>query len=85
MYKACARRRLFRLSGDETDIGIGPGAIRAGDIIIQPLGAYTPFVLRPVDNHYLCVGECFIAREMPGKPRAVAREASTDPAVFVIR
>lgn len=82
---ACIRRKFFRLSGDGTVIGIGPGASRVGDIVMQPLGARTPFVLRPVGQHYLCVGECFIAGEMPGEPNALERETGVGTTTFVIR
>ena len=85
VYNACGRRRLFNMSDDETIIGIGPGATRAGDIVVQPLGACAPFVLRPVDNHFLCVGECFISKEMPGTSNAIRREESMGTTTYAIR
>ncbi|KAF9690841.1 hypothetical protein EKO04_011143 [Ascochyta lentis] len=52
-------RRLFTTC--KQYIGLGPGASRAGDVIVNIAGARLPAVLRPHDNYWFFVGYCYIS------------------------
>jgi hypothetical protein len=46
---------------------MGPLSIQSGDIVTVLFGHPVPVILRPKDNHYLFVGECFVYGLMDGK------------------
>ncbi|KAG9206106.1 hypothetical protein G6514_004827 [Epicoccum nigrum] len=54
----CTKRRLFHTRGGL--FGLGPLAMRPGDVIAILYGGYTPFVLRPRGARFLLVGECYV-------------------------
>lgn len=85
MFNACTRRRLFVLNEDETVIGIGPGAMKPGDVVVQLNGALTPFVLRPFGKAYQFVGDCIIHGKMPHGASAEGPKASTKTKTFRLR
>ena len=54
----CWGRKLFStLSGH---IGVGDGAVESGDLVCVFGGGRTPFIIRPVDQNYKFVGECYL-------------------------
>lgn len=58
-------RRLF--STQRGLLGLGPEILESGDVIcIFPLLS-VPLVLRPVDDHFLLVGECYVDGIMDGE------------------
>lgn len=62
---ACKGRKLFStLSGH---IGIGDGTLESGDLVCVFLGGITPFIIRPVDQKYKFVGECYVHGIMHGE------------------
>jgi len=73
----CQQRSIFR-SGDGT-LGIGPMAVRSGDVICVLQGGSVPYVLRPVldnnnnsgsdakEGYYWLVGECYLEGYMFGE------------------
>ncbi|MCJ1288353.1 hypothetical protein MMC26_007708 [Xylographa opegraphella] len=53
----------------QNSMGIGPQAMRSGDIVCVLFGGRTPFVLRPYPNsdRYAFIGECYIHGWMHGE------------------
>ena len=63
--QCCRGRKLFStLSGH---IGIGDGTLESGDLVCVFLGGLTPFIIRPVDQKYKLVGECYVHGIMHGE------------------
>ena len=61
----CNGRKLFStLSGH---IGLGDGTLEPGDLVCVFLGGRTPFIIRPVDQKYKFVGECYVHGIMHGE------------------
>ena len=59
-------RYLFTTS--KGHLGLGPIAMRVGDIITVLFGGNVPYILRPVsDDHYRLVGECYFHPVMEGQ------------------
>ena len=54
----CANRRVFITTGG--NFGLGPQAMQLGDVICVLFGGAVPFILRPRNDHYLFVGECYL-------------------------
>lgn len=52
---------------DNNFIGFLPKQTQLGDVIVIILGATTPFVLRPVDDAYILIGECYVHGIMDGE------------------
>ncbi|KAN0080474.1 Heterokaryon incompatibility protein (HET) domain containing protein [Elaphomyces granulatus] len=53
---AIVRNRIFFETQNGT-LGIGPADVRVGDVVFYPPGYCGYFVLRPVEKHYVLVGE----------------------------
>ena len=65
LHRHCLGRKLFStLSGH---IGIGNGTLESGDLVCVFLGGMTPFIIRPVDQKYKFVGECYLHGIMHGE------------------
>lgn len=52
---------------DNNFIGFLPKQTQLGDVIVIIFGATTPFVLRPVDDAYILIGECYVHGIMDGE------------------
>jgi hypothetical protein len=61
----CRHRKFFRTC--KGYFGLGPRAMRPGDICCVLLGAKVPFILRPERQQYLLVGECYVHGVMRGE------------------
>ncbi|KAF5003607.1 hypothetical protein FDECE_9862 [Fusarium decemcellulare] len=48
-------------------MGLGPRVAQPGDIVAILFGGKVPYILRPVDDHYLFVGECYVHGIMQGE------------------
>lgn len=57
----------WALFSAEDYIGMGHFTTQPGDIICVLFGGNNPFVLRPTDNHYALVGECYVYGLMDGE------------------
>ncbi|KAK0514619.1 hypothetical protein JMJ35_003236 [Cladonia borealis] len=65
LQMCCRGRKLFStLSGH---IGVGDGTLEPGDLVCVFLGGETPFIIRPVDQKYKFVGECYLHGIMHGE------------------
>ena len=65
LQQRCRGRKLFStLSGH---IGIGGITLEPGDLVCVFLGGRTPFIIRPVDQKYKFVGECYLHGIMQGE------------------
>lgn len=60
----CKGRKLFRTTRGY--FGLGPRALREGDICCILLGSRVPIVLRKVNTHYVLVGEAYLHGFMDG-------------------
>lgn len=58
-------RRLFRT--EQGLIGLGPRTLRPGDSVCIFFGSAVPYVLRPVGDHFLFLGECCVHGIMNGE------------------
>ncbi|CAM1504777.1 Fc.00g023680.m01.CDS01 [Cosmosporella sp. VM-42] len=84
MDRALCGRRIF-LSGDN-HVGLGPAAMRDGDLICIFFGSQTPHILRPVsEERFEYVGECYVhglmdwARRNGGKLGAGSESRNEGP------
>jgi hypothetical protein len=57
-FRACNGRKLFFTKNGR--LGVGPMAMRSGDISCILVGARTPFILRPAGDQYILVGEAYL-------------------------
>jgi hypothetical protein len=58
-------RRLFRT--EKGLIGLGPRTLRPGDLVCIFFGSAVAYVLRPVGEHFLFLGECYVHGIMNGE------------------
>ena len=68
VVSATDRRRLFFMT-EHGSIGMGPPAMRPGDIVAILFGAKAPFILRPtdIDGEYRLIGQCYVNGIMHGE------------------
>jgi hypothetical protein len=62
---ACNGRRLFSTS--KGFWGLGPSSMAEGDFIYILSGGDLPFILRPKEDHFRLVGECYVDNLMNGE------------------
>ncbi|KAM7185483.1 hypothetical protein V8F33_012370 [Rhypophila sp. PSN 637] len=73
LYYLCAGRRLFFFKDPRTghtgemNIGLCPKEAEKGDVVCVILGCSVPIVLRPVDDHFVVVGEALVLDFMQGE------------------
>ncbi|KAJ8108979.1 hypothetical protein OPT61_g7794 [Boeremia exigua] len=61
ILKATRTRKAFLTS--KTWLGLGPGCMKPGDVVVVFHGVVSPYVLRPVENrggYYYLMGECYV-------------------------
>jgi hypothetical protein len=80
---ACDERRLFFTESGY--LGLGPAALRNGDCICVLFGGSMPFVLRPKDDHFRLVGECYVYDLMNGQAIKMWKEGKLNDRHFEIR
>jgi hypothetical protein len=61
----CKGRRLFRTT--QGYFGLGPRALREGDVCCVLLGSRVPIVLRKVNTHHVLVVEAYLPGFMDGE------------------
>lgn len=65
------RRLVFTSNGY---IGLAPTEAETGDMVCVLFGGETPFILRPMDEHWLLIGDCYIHGIMDGEAVADAEK-----------
>jgi len=61
----CTGRRIFETANG--NFGLGPAAMRSGDIVVVLYGGQSPFVLRPYRDNFLLIGQAYVDELMHGK------------------
>lgn len=64
-FPACNGRKVFYTKNGH--LGVGPMAMRSGDIFSILFAARPPFILRPVGDQYTLVGEAYLYELMHGE------------------
>jgi len=65
-------------------MGLGPNAMQTGDVVCILFGCKVPYVLRPVDGHYLLVGDAYIYGIMDGEAMQHLTSGDLKERTFVI-
>ncbi|SPO02001.1 related to heterokaryon incompatibility protein (het-6OR allele) [Cephalotrichum gorgonifer] len=78
-FQGYATNRRFFNTTAQGFWGLGPGAMRQGDVCAVLLGADVPFVLRPTETkgQYKVVGECYMYNFMDGDVVVAWQEGKT--------
>lgn len=79
----CGQRCFFRT--EKGYYGLGPVELEAGDIVSVLFGGTTPFVLRPVGESYMLVGECYVYGLMNGEAIEIRERGELMEKSFTIR
>jgi hypothetical protein len=66
-------------------IGVGPPTVQKGDKICILLGCDIPLIIRPIDNHYIVVGDCFVYGIMKGEVIKDIEESRLNLETFTLR
>lgn len=88
MYQRRARNASWHRSFFTTKkgyMGLGPNAIRPGDLVCVFFGAEVPHILRPKDGHYQLVGDAYVHGIMEGEAMAKLEARELQEKVFEIR
>jgi|HubBroStandDraft_2_1064218.scaffolds.fasta_scaffold3980397_1 hypothetical protein len=64
---------------------MGPPGMWTGDIVAVLFGHPVPVILRPIDDNYLFVGECFVYGLMDGEAVQDYEDGKRDATEFIIR
>ena len=84
MLAMCSTRRVFKTKNGYW--GLGPGALRDGDMCCIFNGSLIPYVLRPSENgqaHYF-VGECFVSGIMQGEIQGLLAKGEVQEQILAI-
>ncbi|KAH6668539.1 heterokaryon incompatibility protein-domain-containing protein [Halenospora varia] len=68
-----------------TRIGKGWKTMRENDIVCIVFGCDVPLVLRPVDDHFELIGDCFVEGIMEGQAMALFENEEVKKELFLIR
>ena len=66
-------------------IGLVPQLTEVGDIICALFGCDTPLVLRPINDHYILIGECYVHGLMDGELVDGLRDGRASKERFEVR
>ena len=69
------QRRFFFVKDHQDDMGIGPAAMRQGDIVAILFGARVPFILRPVIQHDVAAKITCTSQSLPARQFHLIGEA----------
>lgn len=78
--RACTDRRFFVTK--EGRMGIGPDALKEGDIVTVLFGGNVPYVLRRTGSKYRFIGECYVPDLMSGESVKQWRARSREKIAF---
>lgn len=66
-------------------MGLGPNALRPGDLVYVLFGAETPHILRPENGHYQLLGDVYAPGIVEGEGMAKFEAGELEEIVFEIR
>ncbi|CAL3968943.1 unnamed protein product [Diplocarpon coronariae] len=78
----CHNRSFFRTANEH--YGIGNHLMEEGDKIVVLFGGKTPYILRPKEDHYYLIGECYVYGLMDGEAIAMMDRGELKPQTFSI-
>ncbi|KAH3954369.1 hypothetical protein HBI56_046650 [Parastagonospora nodorum] len=78
--QACVDRRFFVTKNGL--MGVGPDGMNEGDVIGILFGGRVPYVLRPVDDGFRFVGECYVSGLMNGEAVQTWKDEGSKKHVF---
>jgi hypothetical protein len=78
--RACVDRRFFVTKTGS--MGIGPDVMNEGDIIVILFGGRVPYILRPVDNGFKFIGECYVPGLMNSEAVQTWRDEGSKKGIF---
>jgi hypothetical protein len=78
--QACVDKRFFVTKNGL--MGVGPDAMKEGDIIGILFGGRVPYVLRPVDDGFRFLGECYVSGLMNGEAVETWKEEGSKKYIF---
>jgi len=79
----CCRNRKFCLSR-KGYMGLVPPQSAIGDIICLFFGLATPFIIRPVENGYIVIGDCYVQGLMDGEAMKQLEDDAIDITQFCL-
>jgi hypothetical protein len=65
-------------------IGKGWNSIKQGDLVCVIFGCDVPLVLRPVEEHYYMIGDCYVEGIMQGEAMRNFENEQAEPGIFDI-
>lgn len=65
--------------------GLCPKVVEKGDMVVVLFGGVTPFVLRPVGNSYVFLGQCYVHGLMQGQALGMLERGEVVEETFEIR
>ena len=78
--RACVDRRFFMTRNGL--MGIGPDAMKEGDIIAILFGGSVPYVVRTMDQNHKLVGECYVVGLINGEAMSTWKDEGSKRKVF---
>lgn len=83
LLMACNRRRVF--TTEDGRLGVGPKALRKGDVVAVLFGGATPYILRPVGDEYQFLGQAYVYGITNGELVREHQSAGRQDMIFKIR
>jgi len=66
-------------------LGLGPRSMHVGDVVVVLFGGRVPYVLRPTDEYFRFVGECYVHGIMDGEVVRMWRDGKITAREFELR
>ncbi|KAK8006070.1 heterokaryon incompatibility protein-domain-containing protein [Apiospora marii] len=66
-------------------LGLGPRYMDKGDVLVVLAGMRVPAILRPIHDHYIFLGDCYVYDLMQGQAVRSAREEGRGFEEFILR
>jgi hypothetical protein len=82
IYRLGNNNGLVLFLGEDGNMGMGPPDMRPGDVVAVFFGHPVPVVLRPREDKYLFIGECFVYRLMDGEAIKEYKYGNIEAKVF---
>ncbi|OCL04967.1 HET-domain-containing protein [Glonium stellatum] len=82
MLEACNQRRFFLT--ERGQMGLAPSEAKSEDIVCILLGASVPFILRPKENAFRLIGQCYVQGAMKGEALKRFNKTTSDEKVSCV-